>query len=114
MTKAKRALAVLSSGNKTVQQLKDEMGIDGAEYRALIEYLQMRGYIETIPLSYQLTPEGVKRHNFKPKSSPQKIAQVHKRNQAVRAKAKQESQISNAIHSQPNSVFALGSQGATQ
>jgi len=101
MTKAKRALAVLSSGNKTVQQLKEELGIDGAEYRALVEYLQMRGYIETIPLSYQLTSDGWKRHEFKPKSSPAKIAQVHKRNQAVRAKAKQASQI-------PNSVFQLG------
>lgn len=105
MTKTKQVLARLSEGPKTFKDIVDGLEMDETEMRRMIGYLQKRGYIETVPLTYQLTNDGMKRHKFTPKSSPKKIAQVHKRNQAIRAK--EQLDIATVRHRQPNSVFAL-------
>jgi len=110
-TKTKQVLARLSEGPKTFKDIIDGLEMDETEMRRLIGYLQKRGYIETVPMTYRLTKAGDKRHEFKPKSSPKKIAQVHKRNQAIRAMEKMD--LSGVKHRQPNSVFALAQfQGA--
>jgi DNA-binding IclR family transcriptional regulator len=105
-TKTKTVLARLAEGPKTFKDIVDGLDMDETDMRRLIGYLQKRGYIETVPLTYQLTSAGEKRHAFKPKSSPQKIARVHARNQAIRARERMD--IASVSHRQPNSVFALG------
>lgn len=105
MTKTKQVLARLSEGPRTFKDIWEGLEMDETEMRRIIGYLQKRGYIETVPLTYQLTGDGMKRHKFKPKTSPEKIAKSHKRNQAIRAKEKLD--IATVRHRQPNSVFAL-------
>lgn len=107
MTKTRQALALLADGSKTFKTIADELCLNETEARRVIGYLQMQGYIDSIPLSYTITPKGVERHQFKAKSSPEKLARVHKRNQALRAAASAEKTMSMA-RSAPNSVFALG------
>lgn len=105
MTKTKQVLARLSEGPKTFKDIVEGLEMDETEMRRMIGYLQKKGYIETVPLTYRLTNEGVERHKFKPKSSPEKIARSHRRNQAIRAK--EQADIASVRHRQPNSVFAL-------
>ena len=104
-TKTKQVLARLSEGPKTFKDITDGLEMDENDMRRLIGYLQKRGYIETVPLAYQLTSAGEKRHKFKPKTPAKKIAQSHKRNQAIRARERMD--IASVSDRQPNSVFAL-------
>ena len=102
MTKTKKVLSCLIEGGKTYSDIRDEVGLSETDLRRVIGYLQKRGYIETIPLSYELTQYGKARHEYKPKSSPKKIAQVAARNKRVR-------ESRSATYSMgPNSVFQLG------
>jgi len=104
-TKTKQVLASLSEGPKTFKDIIDGLDLDETEMRRMIGYLQKRGYIETVPLTYQLTTAGEKRHKFKPKTPARKIAQSHQRNQAMRSKERMD--LASVATRQPNSVFAL-------
>lgn len=110
MTKTKLVLARLVEGTKTFSDIKEALELSELEARRLVAHLQKYGYIETVPQVYQVTQRGIERHKHTPKNSPRKLAQVHKRNQAVRARRNEpaEGMVALSIKTNPNSVFSLG------
>ena len=108
-TKTKQALAWIAQG-KPYKEMAADLGLTNAQCSQLIDNLRTRGYIQTVPISYQLTDKGRERHEHVPKSPPEVLERqrMHYHKRMARQNVSPEKIVAYAKRSLPNSVFALG------
>jgi len=89
MTRTKEILKLLADGEPwTFKSLAEHFGIPEHRVRSSISALKIEGLIETVPLSYVITADGIKRANWIAKSSQKRIerASVNRRARNARLK----------------------------
>lgn len=74
MTRTKQILKLLVDGEpRTFKKIADQLGLPEMRVRNTIAELKLDGLIESVPLSYVITPDGEKRARWVPKTSEERI-----------------------------------------
>jgi DNA-binding IclR family transcriptional regulator len=108
MTKTKRALIWMEQG-KPFKDMAADLGMTQKECRTLINNLMAWGYIQSVPIAYELTEKGQERSQYVPKSKPKTLAHQRMRHQMDKPEDT-EKMVARARRMPNNFVFSQGAQ----
>jgi len=108
MTKVKKALAWIALGRPRSTMAAD-LGMTETECRYLLNNMLKAGYIQPLPLAYELTEKGQERSAYVPSSSAQARA-YQRRLYRMNNPEDTEKMIARVLRNPINSVFAQGAQ----
>lgn len=103
MTATKQFLRIMATGEpQSIKAMVKLTGLSEQKVKETIAHMRQFGYLESSPVTYQITDKGIERSMFEPKvpSQPRK------------RQPKPVDAVGHAIRNQPNSVFALGGMNA--
>jgi hypothetical protein len=116
---AKRVLkAFVGTRPKTVLQIANELDLTMEQTVRAIQFMRYEGCLVSIPVTYAITPDGIKRAKRRTQTTEQVNAKARVRMRQTRAEAAADAaplhdidtgaMVANAVRSVPNSVFAMG------
>ena len=108
MTKTKRALLWMEQG-KPFKDMAADLGMTPKECRTLVNNLLGWGYIQSVPIAYQLTEKGQERASHVPKSTPKTLAHQRMRRQMDKPEST-EKMVARVMRMPNNFVFSQGAQ----
>lgn len=109
MTMTRKILDLMATRKSlTMKTIVKETGLTEEEVRKTVRAMRGVGYVKVKPEVFVLTPEGVNRQQTKNKTPKAVIAKKVAKRKEKRVADRAE--ITNAIHTQPSSVFHLGAQ----
>lgn len=109
MTRAKQILQMLQDGEAMeFQQIAEKLEIPELKVRQAIVYLRNRGFIESAPVVYTITPKGKTHAKASPTSEQRKLRNA----QAARRSREKRKEFADRLRSHGiiTSVFQLGAQ----
>lgn len=115
MTKTRQILTMMADGKPlTAEQIAKGMGLSVSKAKDFIRDLRYAGYLESVPETFAITPQGAKWQKHQPKTPREELKKKYARRDAKkRQRADWEStqagqETLSLARSIPTSVFQLG------